>query len=77
MAVAAMSSRLPPFTTHGQDGLLDDSGYIVNDSTVAMLVRQARVQGAEPAGGFALDARLGRGGGAFRDAVRVASTGSD
>jgi len=35
---------LDPFTTHGQDGLLDDSGYIVNDSTVAMLIRQARVQ---------------------------------
>jgi porphobilinogen synthase len=35
---------LDPFTTHGQDGLLDDSGYIVNDPTVAMLVRQARVQ---------------------------------
>jgi porphobilinogen synthase len=35
---------LDPFTSHGQDGLLDDTGYIVNDSTVAMLTRQARVQ---------------------------------
>ncbi len=35
---------LDPYTSHGQDGLLDDSGYIVNDSTVAMLVRQALVQ---------------------------------
>jgi len=35
---------LDPFTSHGQDGLLDDTGYIVNDTTVAMLTRQARVQ---------------------------------
>jgi porphobilinogen synthase len=35
---------LDPFTSHGQDGLLDDTGYIVNDATVAMLTRQARVQ---------------------------------
>jgi porphobilinogen synthase len=35
---------LDPFTTHGQDGLLDDSGYILNDETVAVLRQQARVQ---------------------------------
>ncbi|MFZ2652796.1 MAG: porphobilinogen synthase [Burkholderiaceae bacterium] len=35
---------LDPFTTHGQDGLLDASGYIVNDQTVAVLTRQALVQ---------------------------------
>jgi porphobilinogen synthase len=35
---------LDPFTSHGQDGLLDDTGYIVNDTTVAVLTRQARVQ---------------------------------
>jgi porphobilinogen synthase len=35
---------LDPFTSHGQDGLLDDSGYIVNDSTVDVLVAQAQVQ---------------------------------
>jgi porphobilinogen synthase len=35
---------LDPFTSHGQDGLLDDSGYIVNDTTVAALVQQAKVQ---------------------------------
>jgi len=35
---------LDPFTSHGQDGLLDDSGYIVNDSTVAVLTQQALVQ---------------------------------
>jgi porphobilinogen synthase len=35
---------LDPFTTHGQDGLLDDTGYILNDETVAVLTRQALVQ---------------------------------
>ncbi len=32
---------LDPFTTHGQDGLIDDAGYVVNDATVEALVRQA------------------------------------
>ncbi|NJD07931.1 MAG: porphobilinogen synthase [Methylococcaceae bacterium] len=32
---------LDPFTTHGQDGLIDASGYVVNDETVAVLVKQA------------------------------------
>jgi len=32
---------LDPYTTHGQDGIIDDSGYILNDITVDMLVRQA------------------------------------
>lgn len=32
---------LDPFTTHGQDGLIDDSGYVINDETVAVLVKQA------------------------------------
>ena len=35
---------LDPFTSHGQDGLLDDSGYIVNDGTVAVLAQQALTQ---------------------------------
>ena len=35
---------LDPFTSHGQDGLLDATGYIINDETVAMLRRQALVQ---------------------------------
>ncbi len=35
---------LDPFTSHGQDGLLDETGYIVNDPTVAMLTKQALVQ---------------------------------
>ena len=32
---------LDPFTTHGQDGLIDESGYVMNDETVEVLVRQA------------------------------------
>ena len=35
---------LDPFTSHGQDGLLDETGYIMNDETVAVLVRQALAQ---------------------------------
>nr|WP_315195568.1 porphobilinogen synthase [uncultured Aquabacterium sp.] len=35
---------LDPFTSHGQDGLLDDTGYIINDDTVGVLTRQALVQ---------------------------------
>ena len=35
---------LDPFTSHGQDGLLDDRGYILNDETVAVLTQQALVQ---------------------------------
>src|SRR5574337_616960 len=54
-AVRALKSRFPelgvtcddaldPFTTHGQDGLIDDTGYILNDETIAVLVRQALSQ---------------------------------
>lgn len=32
---------LDPFTTHGQDGLIDERGYVVNDRTVEVLVKQA------------------------------------
>ena len=32
---------LDPYTTHGQDGIIDDTGYVLNDETVAMLTRQA------------------------------------
>ncbi len=54
-AVRALKQRFPelglltdvaldPFTSHGQDGLLDEHGYIVNDDTVAVLREQALVQ---------------------------------
>ena len=50
--VAAIKQRFPdlgvitdvaldPYTSHGQDGLIDHSGYVVNDATVAALVKQA------------------------------------
>ena len=32
---------LDPFTTHGQDGLIDENGYVMNDETVEVLVKQA------------------------------------
>ena len=35
---------LDPYTTHGQDGLPDENGYIVNEKTIAMLIRQALAQ---------------------------------
>jgi porphobilinogen synthase len=56
-AVRALKSRFPelgiltdialdPYTTHGQDGLPDESGYIVNELTIAMLIRQALTHAA-------------------------------
>jgi porphobilinogen synthase len=35
---------LDPYTSHGQDGVIDESGYILNDETIAILQRQALVQ---------------------------------
>ena len=35
---------LDPFTTHGQDGVIDANGYVLNDETVGILTRQAMVQ---------------------------------
>ena len=35
---------LDPYTSHGQDGVLDESGYVMNDDTIEILVEQARVQ---------------------------------
>ena len=37
---------LDPFTSHGQDGLLDETGYIMNEPTVEVLVQQALTQAA-------------------------------
>ncbi|CAL1240284.1 porphobilinogen synthase [Candidatus Methylocalor cossyra] len=54
---------LDPFTSHGQDGLVDASGYVVNDETVAVLVRQALSQAAAGADVVApsdmMDGRVG------------------
>ena len=35
---------LDPYTTHGQDGVIDSSGYVMNDETVAVLTQQALLQ---------------------------------
>ncbi|MFJ3047422.1 porphobilinogen synthase [Herbaspirillum chlorophenolicum] len=35
---------LDPYTSHGQDGVLDETGYILNEETIALLVRQAQTQ---------------------------------
>jgi porphobilinogen synthase len=35
---------LDPFTSHGQDGVLDEEGYVLNDETSSILIRQALVQ---------------------------------
>ena len=37
---------LDPYTAHGQDGVIDDQGYILNDATVAILQKQALAQAA-------------------------------
>ncbi|MFA5633060.1 MAG: porphobilinogen synthase [Porticoccaceae bacterium] len=34
-------AALDPFTTHGQDGIIDDDGYVLNDATLEVLVKQA------------------------------------
>jgi porphobilinogen synthase len=55
---------LDPFTTHGQDGLIDESGYVLNDETVDVLVRQALSHAAAGADVVApsdmMDGRVGR-----------------
>ena len=54
---------LDPFTSHGQDGLIDASGYVLNDETVAVLVKQAESHAAAGADIVApsdmMDGRIG------------------
>jgi porphobilinogen synthase len=54
---------LDPFTSHGHDGLIDQSGYVLNDETSAVLVEQALVQAAAGADVVApsdmMDGRIG------------------
>ncbi|MCB1734698.1 MAG: porphobilinogen synthase [Gammaproteobacteria bacterium] len=63
---------LDPFTTHGQDGLIDDSGYVMNDETKEVLVRQALSHAEAGADVVApsdmMDGRIG----AVRDALESA-----
>ena len=55
---------LDPYTSHGQDGLIDDSGYVLNDETLAVLARQARCHAEAGADIVApsdmMDGRIGR-----------------
>ncbi len=82
-AVKAIKSRFPalgvltdvaldPYTSHGQDGVLDDDGYVLNDETSAILVKQALAQAEAGVDIVApsdmMDGRIG--------AVRCRSTGS-
>jgi len=63
---------LDPFTTHGQDGLIDTTGYVMNDETVEALVKQALSHAEAGADVVApsdmMDGRIG----AIREALEVA-----
>ncbi|WP_374436246.1 porphobilinogen synthase [Inhella sp.] len=82
-AVRALKSHFPqlalltdvaldPYTSHGQDGLPDETGYLINDATVQLLVRQALTQaeaGADMVGpSDMMDGRIG----AIRQAFEAA-----
>ena len=81
-AVAELKSAVPeigvitdvaldPFTTHGQDGIIDDSGYVLNDITSETLVKQALSHAASGADVVApsdmMDGRIG----AIRNALEA------
>lgn len=63
---------LDPYTSHGQDGLIDEVGYVLNDETIAVLTRQAQAHAAAGADIVApsdmMDGRIG--------AVRTALDGN-
>ncbi len=63
---------LDPYTTHGQDGLIDASGYVMNEPTIAALIRQALAQAAAGIDFVApsdmMDGRIG----AIRNALEAA-----
>jgi porphobilinogen synthase len=82
-AVRELKSRFPelglltdvaldPFTTHGQDGLIDETGYVLNDETIAVLRQQALVQAGAGVDIVApsdmMDGRIG----AIRDSLEAA-----
>jgi porphobilinogen synthase len=62
---------LDPFTTHGQDGIIDDGGYVINDVTTEILVKQALSHAAAGADVVApsdmMDGRIG----AIREALEA------
>ena len=65
---------LDPFTTHGQDGVIDESGYVLNDITTEVLVKQALSHAEAGADVVApsdmMDGRIGQ----IRQALEAAST---
>jgi len=62
---------LDPYTSHGQDGLIDERGYVLNDETIAVLTRQAQAHAAAGADMVApsdmMDGRIGAIRGALDD----------
>ena len=85
-AVRALKARFPelgvltdvaldPYTSHGQDGLPDESGYLLNDATVELLARQAMTQadaGADMVGpSDMMDGRIGAIRRAFEEAGHI------
>jgi len=66
---------LDPYTSHGQDGLIDESGYVVNDLTIEVLVRQALSHAQAGADVVApsdmMDGRIGRIRQALEDNARI------
>ena len=85
-AVKALKQRFPalgvltdvaldPFTTHGQDGLIDENGYVLNDQTNEVLVRQALVQATAGVDIVApsdmMDGRIGKIRQALEDAGHI------
>jgi len=66
---------LDPFTTHGQDGLINETGYVMNDETVEVLVRQALSHAAAGADVVApsdmMDGRIGAVRGALEAAGHI------
>jgi len=82
-AIRALKSRFPelgvmsdqaldPYTTHGQDGLIDDTGYILNDETIEALVKQSLAHAAAGVDILSpsdmMDGRIG----AIREALEMA-----
>jgi len=66
---------LDPYTSHGQDGLVDSNGYVMNDETIAVLVRQALVAAEAGADMVApsdmMDGRIGRIRAALEEAGHI------
>lgn len=82
-AIRALKARFPelgvitdvaldPYTTHGQDGLIDDTGYILNDETTEALVKQSLAHAAAGADVISpsdmMDGRIGAIRGALENA---------